>query len=99
VDILEFPAASTGMPGANPTTVFHAYFAAQRARASRRFLCAAIPAITALLVAVQATAGWLAHGALLAQTALSVGVPAAAAIAEWRATRKLHALVRSSHLS
>ncbi|HJZ76326.1 MAG TPA: hypothetical protein VKE51_31540 [Vicinamibacterales bacterium] len=99
MDILEFPAASTGMASDNPATVFRAYFEAQRARASRQFLCAAVPVITGVLVAVQAAAGWLARGALLAQTALSLGVPAAAAVVEWRATRKLHALVRSAHLS
>jgi len=100
VDILEFPAASsTGTPSTNPAAVFRAYFDAQRARASRQFLCAAVPVLTGLLVVTQAAAGWLARGALLTQTALSVGVPAAAAVAEWRATRKLHALVRSAHLS
>jgi hypothetical protein len=99
VDILEFSAASPGSPGNDPTRVFLAYFAAKRARASRRFLCLAVPIMTALLVAAQAAAGWPAHGALIAQTALSVSVPAAAAVAEWRATRKLHALVRPAHLS
>jgi hypothetical protein len=80
----------------DPGTVLRAYFDARRARALRQFLCSAVPVLTVLLVAVQAAVGLLARGALLAQTALSVCVAAAAVLAEWRAARKLRALIQSS---
>jgi hypothetical protein len=80
----------------HPATVLRAYFDVRRARALRQFLCCSVPVLTVLLVAVQAAVGLLARGAVLAQTALSVCVPAAAVVAEWRAARRLRALIHSS---
>jgi hypothetical protein len=95
VEVLALAAAGSPAGSVEPANVLKAYFAAQRARAARRFLCCAVPVITMLLVGVQAAAGLLAHGALLAQMALSGGVAAGAAVAEWRATRTFHALIRT----
>jgi hypothetical protein len=95
VEILAMAAAgSIGTGAVEPANVLRAYFAARRARAARRFLCCAVPVMTMLLVGVQAAAGLLAHGAVLAQMALSGAVAAGAAVAEWRATRTFHALIR-----
>ncbi len=96
VEILAVAAAgSAGAGSGEPANVLRAYFAARRARAARRFLCCAAPVITMLLVGAQATAGLLAHGAVLAQLAITGGVAAGAAVAEWRATRTFHALIRT----
>jgi hypothetical protein len=95
VEILECRASGVGGVMADrPARVLRAYFDARRARASRRFLSCAAPATTLMLIVVQAGAGLLARGALEAQAALTIAVPAAAAVAEWRAIRRLHALVR-----
>jgi hypothetical protein len=96
VEIVAVTAAgSAGAGSVEPASVLRAYFAACRARTARRFLCCAVPLITMLLVGAQAAAGLLAHGALLAQMAISGGVAAGAAVAEWRATRTFHALIRT----
>jgi hypothetical protein len=96
VEILAVAAAgSAGTGSVESANVLRAYFAARRARAARRFLCCAVPVITMVLVGAQAAAGLLAHGAVLAQMAISGGVAAGAAVAEWRATRTFHALVRT----
>ena len=97
VEILAVAAAGpTGTPSSvEPASVLRAYFAARRARAARRFLCCAVPVITIVLVGAQAAAGLLAHGAVLAQMAISGSVAAGAAVAEWRATRTFHALIRT----
>src|SRR4051812_20227005 len=94
MEVLALAADSSGTCSVGPANVLKAYFAARRARAARRFLCCAVPVMTMLLVGVQAAAGLLAHGAVLAQMALSGGVAAGAAVAEWRATRTFHALIR-----
>ena len=95
VEVLAVAVAGSAAGSIEPASVLKAYFAARRARAARRFLCCAVPVITMLLVGAQAAAGVLAHGALLAQMALSGGVAAGAAVAEWRATRTFHALIRT----
>ena len=96
VEILAVAAAgSAGTGSVESANVLRAYFVARRARAARRFLCCAVPVITMLLVCAQAAAGLLAHGALLAQMAISAGVAAGAAVAEWRATRTFHTLIRT----
>lgn len=86
---------SAGTGSVEPANVLRAYFAARRARAARQFLCCAVPVITMVLVIAEAAAGLLAHGAVLAQMAISGGVAAGAAVAEWRATRTFHALIRT----
>src|SRR5689334_7105525 len=95
VEVLALAAAGSPVGSVEPANVLKAYFVAQRARAARRFLCCAVPVITMLLVGVQAAAGLLAHSALLAQMALSGGVAAGVAVAEWRATRAFHAFLRA----
>ena len=96
VEILAVAAArSTGTGSVEPARVLRAYFAARRGRAARRFLCCAVPVMTMVLVGAQAAAGLLAHGAVLAQMAISGVVAAGAAVAEWRATRAFHALIRT----
>ena len=77
-------------------SVLRAYFEAQRARASRRFLWRAVPIITLLLVAVQGADGLARGHSVAALLVLAASVAAGAAVGEWRAARKLHALVRSS---
>jgi len=96
VEILAVAAArSAGTGAVEPASVLRAYFAARRARAARRFLCRGVPVITIVLVGAQAAAGLVAHGAVLAQMAISGGVAAGAAVAEWRATRTFHTLIRT----
>src|SRR4051794_13085948 len=85
-------AGPIGTGAVEPANVLRAYFAARRARAARRFLCCAVPVMTMLLVGVQAAAGLLAHGAVLAQMALSGAVGAGGGVAEGRATRPSPAL-------
>jgi hypothetical protein len=100
VEILQVSAAGlAGGSADGPAAVLRAYFEVRRARASRQFLCCTVPVMTLLLLAAQTTIGLAARGAVLAQAALSVVVPAAAAVAEWRAVRKLRALARAGRSS
>jgi len=97
VEPLEFRAAGSDQTARERTSsVLHAYFEAQRARASRRFLWCAVPVITILLVAVQIADGLSTRQSLTAIVGLSAVVVASAAVGERRAARRLHALLRSS---
>ena len=75
-------------------TVLHAYADAERARMSRRFLWGAIPILSILLIAVQLADGLLARTSVTVLLALGTAVAAAAAIEEWRASKRLQTLIR-----
>jgi hypothetical protein len=75
-------------------TVLHAYADAERARMSRRFLWGAIPIMTILLIAVQVADGLLARTSVAVILALGTAVAAAAAVEEWRASKRLRTLIR-----
>jgi hypothetical protein len=58
-------------------SVLCAYFEAQRARASRRFLWCAVPIMTLLLIAVQFEDGLIAGSSVAALVALAATIVAA----------------------
>ena len=97
MEFLEFrPPGADQAARTRTDSVLRAYFEAQRARASRRFLWRAVPIVMLLLLAVQRADGFASRQSVAALVVLAAAVAAGAAVGEWRAARKLHALVRSS---
>jgi len=95
VKVLELRVRESGdAAGARLATVLGAYADVERARTSRRLVWCAIPVLSILLIAVQASDGLLALASVERVLGLGAGVAAAAAREEWRAAKRLRALIR-----